>query len=90
MNLESKILNNDVEKPKSYLLSNPERFFPTFFFSSFSTLCNYIMLSMCEGTISYKRGARKLKKNSSIRYCKNQTQTRQSTATKIVMQESKL
>jgi hypothetical protein len=25
---------------------------------------------MCEGTISYKRGARKLKKNSSIRYCK--------------------
>jgi hypothetical protein len=31
MNLESKILNNDVEKPKSYLLSNPERFFPTFF-----------------------------------------------------------
>jgi hypothetical protein len=31
MNLESKILNNDVEKPKSYLLSNLERFFPTFF-----------------------------------------------------------
>jgi hypothetical protein len=31
MNFESKILSNDVEKPKSYLLSNPERFFPTFF-----------------------------------------------------------
>jgi hypothetical protein len=31
MNLESKILNNDVEKPKSYLLSNPKSFFPTFF-----------------------------------------------------------
>jgi hypothetical protein len=45
---------------------------------------------MCEGTISYKRGARKLKKNSSIRYCKNQTQTRQSTATKTVKKESKL
>jgi hypothetical protein len=74
MNLESKVLNNDVEKPKSYLLSNPERFFPTFF-SSFSTLRNYIMLSMCEGTISHKRGARKIKKNNSIRYCKNQTQT---------------
>jgi hypothetical protein len=69
MNLESKILNNDVEKPKSYLLSNPERFFPTFF-----SLRNYIMLSMCEGIISHKRVARKIKKNSSIRYCKNQTQ----------------
>jgi hypothetical protein len=45
---------------------------------------------MCEGTISYKRGARKLKKNRSIRYCKNQTQTRKSTATKIVKKESKL
>jgi hypothetical protein len=55
------------------LLSNPERFFPTFFYS-FSTLRNYIMLSMCEGTISHKRSARKIKKNSSIIYCKNQTQ----------------
>jgi hypothetical protein len=45
---------------------------------------------MCEGTISHKRGARKIKKNSSIRYCKNQTQTRQSTATKTVKKESKL
>jgi hypothetical protein len=53
-----------VEKPKSYLLSNPERFFSYLFFSSFSTLPNYIMLSMCEGTISYKRGARKLKRRA--------------------------
>jgi hypothetical protein len=60
------------------------------FFSSFSTLHNYIMLSMSEEAISHKRGARKIKKNSSIRYCKNQTQTRQSTTTKTVEKESKL
>jgi hypothetical protein len=29
-----------------------------FYFSYFSTLRNYNMLLMCEGTISYKRGAR--------------------------------
>jgi hypothetical protein len=45
---------------------------------------------MSEEAISHKRGARKIKKNSSIRYCKNQTQTRQSTTTKTVKKESKL
>jgi hypothetical protein len=45
MNLESKILNNDVEKPKSYLLSNPERFFPTLFFL-LSQL--FVIISCCQ------------------------------------------
>jgi hypothetical protein len=45
MNLESKILNNDVEKPKSYLLSNPKRFFPTFV-SFISQL--FVIISCCQ------------------------------------------
>jgi hypothetical protein len=45
MNLESKILNNDVEKPKSYLLANSERFFPTFF-AILSQL--FVIISCCQ------------------------------------------
>jgi hypothetical protein len=50
-----------VEKPKSYLLSNPERFFLPFF-SSFSTLRNYIMLSMCEEQLVIKGMLENLKR----------------------------
>jgi hypothetical protein len=61
MNLESKILNNDVEKPKNYFLSNPKRFFPTLF-SLLSQLFVIISCCQCVKEQLVMKGVLKIKK----------------------------